>query len=785
MEKRTPRHVPLLSAMLCGLLTAAGWAQPSGAQVAAPGEPPEGAPVHAVRFEGLERVSETFCRSRLTVKPPQPFSADRLAEDARRLLRTGKFVDVQTRLHFENGQLIVTFSVRERSVIASIDFVGNKKYSDRRLRKKIDLDVGEPMNRFAVQQAGDAIAQTYKDAGYADVQVLIDENLLRAEQRLVFNIEEGSRVRVKKIKFEGNEAFADKLLKPKITTKRHIPIFRTGDFNPDRAESDAAAIQNFYRDQGYLDARVSYRSESTGSGGDLILTYIIEEASLYTAEEISFEGNRAFTRDELQAMIRLEPDNTMRRDFLEKDLATLKEEYGRIGYLDATVTATHVFTEQPGVVRLTFDVAEGNQFTVGRIVVRGNEQTQDKVVRRELDFYPEDFFDTTKIKQSEQNLRSTGLFSFSKITPVGDQPNVRDVLVDVTESDQTNRFLLGGGVGSNSGLGATFSYESRNFDISDWPRSWSEFIRFRAFKGAGQYFRLELAPGSDLSAFRIDFREPYLFDKRLRLGTSLYLFQRNREDYDEQRLGANLSFRKYFEDGFLKEWSGEISFRLEDVEIDDLEDFPADDILDAEGHSVLTAAKVLFLRNRTDSRFFPTKGDVWNISYEQAVGDHTFAKIQVGYTWYKTIKIDEFDRASVLALKGEAGYIFGNAPVFERFYAGGIGSLRGFRFRGISPRDGPFFDDDQRIGGSFRLLTGAEYSFPLWAEKMRGLLFTDMGTVEEGLELTSWRASIGVGMRIYLDLFGPVPLEFNLAFPAASDGHDDLQAFSFAIGLTF
>ena len=190
--------------------------------------------------------------------------------------------------------------------------------------------------------------------------------------------------------------------------------------------------------------------------------------------------------------------------------------------------------------------------------------------------------------------------------------------------------------------------------------------------------------------------------------------------------------------------------------------------------------------NRTDRRFSPRRGDVLSLSYEQAVGDFTFGKLQAKYRWYKTLRVDELDRASVLALKAQVGYIVGDAPVFERFYAGGLGSLRGFEFRGVTPRDGPPFDDDQRIGGQFKALAGAEYSFPLFAKTIRGVVFTDMGTVEEDFELTSWRASAGFGVRIFIEnYFGPIPLEFNLAFPLAKDDDDDMQAFSFAIGITF
>ena len=294
-----------------------------------------------------------------------------------------------------------------------------------------------------------------------------------------------------------------------------------------------------------------------------------------------------------------------------------------------------------------------------------------------LEFFPGELFDTTKLKASEQNIRGTGLFQSARITPVGDQPGVRDVIVDVVEVEDPTRLILAGGVGSNSGVAASLSFESRNFDLFDWPQSWGEFWRARAFQGAGQYFRMEVSPGTEVSSFRIDFREPYLMDRHLRFGSSLYFFQRGRKDYDEQRLGTILSLGKPIEDGIFKGWNSEFAFRLEDVRIDDLEPFSAKDIADAEGHNLIMSLQGRLVLNRTDRRFGPTRGDVLSLSYEQAVGDFTFSKLQAHYRWYKTLRVDELERSSVLALKAEVGYIFGDAPVFERFYAGGLGSLRG------------------------------------------------------------------------------------------------------------
>jgi len=742
--------------------------------------------IKQITFQGLAKVSETYCRNKMVSAAGQPFSQTVLDEDLRRLRRTGKFLVVRAETSTAQDETTIAIQIQEYPLIASVEFVGNTKFSDKNLLKDLTPAPGDPLNVFRARQAALDIEQRYKDAGYAEVHVQLDQERMRDEQRVIFVIEEGPRVRIRKIIFEGNSALSKRELRSRIAIKTYVPLFRTGDFNPDAAERDAAVLQKYCRDQGFLDARVGYRTEALDVVGDLNVVFLIEEGTRYTISEIRFQGNTAVSTDELQSAIQLRAGEIMRQNLLTKDVETTERQFGERGYLYATARATPAFTEAPGEVLLTFMIQEGEPYTVGRIQLRGNQQTQDKVVRRELQFFPEELFDTTKIADSEKNIRGTGLFQSARITPVGDERGLRDVIVDVVENEDTTRFLIGGGVGSNSGLAASVSFESRNFDLFDWPRSWGEFWRGRAFRGAGQYFRAELSPGTEISSFRIDFREPYLMDRPLRFGSSFYLFQRGRIEYDEQRIGTVLSLGKPIEDGIFKGWSQELAFRLEDVGIDDLEPFPARDILDAEGHSLILSFQGRLVRNRTDHRFSPTKGDVLSLSYEQVFGDYTFAKLQAKYRWYKTLKVDDLDRASVFGFKADVGYIVGNAPVFERFYAGGLGSLRGFDFRGVTPRDGPFFDDDQRIGGAFKFLTGAEYSFPMFGKALRGVVFSDMGTVEEDVGLTSWRASVGFGVRIFIEnYFGPIPLEFNLAFPLAQDSDDDTQAFSFAIGLTF
>jgi outer membrane protein insertion porin family len=378
-------------------------------------------------------------------------------------------------------------------------------------------------------------------------------------------------------------------------------------------------------------------------------------------------------------------------------------------------------------------------------------------------------------------LLDTRIFGSAKVYPVGDAPDVRDVVIDVTEAEKAGDFLFGVGVTSNSGIVGNIVLSLQNFDLYDWPRTWSELFRLRSFFGAGQQFRLELQPGTELTRFRLDFTEPYLLDRPLRFDVSAYLFERGRDSYDEQRRGAMVSLGKRFERGRLLGWSGEVALRIENAVVDDLDLFAAREIREYEGSNLMTSLKVSAVRDRTDSRFVPTQGDRLRFGYEQfgvLGGDHVFGKVTAGYTWFKTLHTDLLERKSVLQLRADGGVVIGDAPIFERFYGGGTGSIRGFEFRGVGPREGI---EDDNVGGDYLILLGGEYAFPLVGDNVRGLFFIDSGAVGSG----PWRASIGTGVRFTIDVFGPLPLEIDLAVPVLSDEDDEERIFSFQIGTLF
>jgi outer membrane protein assembly factor BamA len=368
------------------------------------------------------------------------------------------------------------------------------------------------------------------------------------------------------------------------------------------------------------------------------------------------------------------------------------------------------------------------------------------------------------------------------ITPVGTQQKaVKDILVQVKEG-RTAEFMMGVGVSSNSGLLGTISFTQRNFDIFAWPGSWKSMLKPQTFKGAGQRLNISAEPGTELMRFNISWFTPYIFDLPYSLGVKGYLFNRGYDHYDETRVGTQVSVGHRFKN----RWYGELSTRLENINID-VDSSAAQEVWEDRGNHTLLGFRGSLTRDRTDSRWMPTTGDRFQLSYEQVVGTDVFGKVGADYRIYRTVFVDALDRKHILAGRVTFGQITGDAPVFEKFYAGGIGSMRGFSFRGVSPRgksrNGG--SDNDPIGGDMLFLAGLEYSFPLVMDKLRGVIFLDTGTVEGDFGFSSYRASAGFGLRWTIPFFGPVPMALDFGFPLVKDSDDDTQIFSFSLCWTF
>ncbi len=748
--------------------------------------------VEDVRVLGNKQVPTAVIMNAIRTRPGDKFDPETVREDYQRIYGLRKFSNVEAKVEPTSSGVIVVFVVTEQRQISSISFRGNLAIDTQRLQNVVNLREGEAIDRFRISLARQAIENLYREKNYPFAHVEVPPEPLAERGELIFQVVEGPNVRVRNLTFIGARSFAADRLKKQIATRTWIFIFRSGTFNPTIVDEDVVALQRFYQQKGFFDCRVGRRLVWSPDMTELQIDYLIDEGPRYLIDRITFKGISSISEAELRAGLKLREGMPFDNEIAQRDIRQIVRAYSPLGFIFQDprlppdpdylqIDVKTVFGTEPGRVELVYDISEGKPFRLGRIIVKGNAKTQDKVVLREMRVAPGQLYNSAEIQDATDRLRATPFFTSVSITPIGQDPEVRDVIVEVQEG-RTASFNVGAGVNSNGGVGGNITYEQKNFDITDWPQSWSELFNGQGFVGAGQTFRASIEPGTEISNISLFFSEPYLFDQAYGFSAEAYYRTRIFPDYDQQRLGGRLALTKRF--NYI--WSGRISFRGEIVDINNIDDpeVRAFEIIELEGENPITSIGLQVRRDTTNRGLLPSKGTTTTAAVEffgAMGGDFCFQRFTVDWDGYLTLNEDLADRKTILALRANVGGIIGDAPFFETFYAGGIGSVRGFSFRGISPRSGP---DDDAIGGDFLLTGSAEVSFPLVGDNLRGVVFTDAGTVEESYEFGTIRTSVGAGFRLTLPLLGQTPIAVDFAYPITKDDDDDTQVISFSFGFS-
>jgi len=683
----------------------------------------------------------------------------------------------------------LTYVVIEKNLIRSLNFNGNKAFKDSKLRKETTLKKGDYLDLFVVRNSVESLLDLYHKKGFAEVKIELDDKAIEKGD-VTYNITEGNRIKVKKITFSGNENLKAKALARAIDTKKRKYIFWSGYYNVDTVAEDIVKLEKVYQKRGFLNVKVSSDVKFDEKHKSVTLLFTIEEGGIYHISSIEIKGNKFFDTPVLMEKMRIETGGIYSKDWAEFDAKKIQSRYLEAGYVDATVAQQRQFSDTDRSLAVIFEISEGERFRIGRISITGNEEVHSKVVRRVLeeeDFYPGQWYNADIARgngegELEKFVRRKVMTEVAVIRPLASDgtPGKRDVQVNISES-QTGSIMLGAGVASNSGLIGQLVFDQRNFDIFDTPESFSELITGQAFKGAGQRFRISLNPGTEQSSFSVSFTEPYLYDKPVSLDTVASSFQRFQESYDEERLKGYIGFEKRYRN----DWRRGMSFRAENVDVSDIDDDAPIEVKSVKGGNSLYGARLYIRKDTTDSRFLPSRGYNFTAGYEQVGGDFTFGVLNATQRWYKTLYEDLGGRKTILETKVQAGTVVGDAPVFEKFYAGGTGSIRGFDYRGVSTRglttDGTNEYKDP-IGSDWLLTVNAEVAIPITTEVLSWLFFVDAGAIDSG----SVRGSVGTGIQILLpQWFGPVPMRFEIAAPVSKDELDETRIFSFSVGALF
>lgn len=360
------------------------------------------------------------------------------------------------------------------------------------------------------------------------------------------------------------------------------------------------------------------------------------------------------------------------------------------------------------------------------------------------------------------------------------QPPPNTTPLDVyVEETRTGRFMFGVAVNSDAGVTGQITVDERNFDITRTPTSWDDFLNGTAWRGAGQGFRIEAQPGSQVQRYMISFTDPYFLYTNTSFSASAFYFDRGYYDWSESRFGGRLALGRRL----TPDLSITAALRAENVNIFNPRVLTVPELNAALGKSDIFSGKLTLTHDTRDLPFMPTEGHMIEASYEQAFGSYDFPRAGLDYYQYYLLRErPDGSGRHTLAFSSRLGVTGSQTPIFENYFAGGFSTIRGYQFRGASP-----IEQGVRVGGQLSWLNSIEYFFPLTADDMvKGTVFCDFGTVERDIAIhgENFRIAPGFGLRINVPALGPAPLALDFAFPVHSAVGDNEQMFSFFFGLS-
>ncbi len=817
--------------------------------------------VVSIRVEGNLRYSRSQLLAALGQAEGEPLDRRQVSAGVDTLWRSFHVVPRVSYREVEGGVELLLV-VDEVPADFEPRFVGNAAVSTGKLYDWAGLEEGDELFLNRVPIVVKRLKDAYRREGYYFVEIEEQvqsgsEDLPGGAADVFFEIREGPKVKVAKVFYDGNESLPNERflfwksglapLAEVETGKRRFPFFLRPVFDEETLEADLVALRNVYRDQGWLDAVVELdHLEFNAERNRVTINIAVDEGPRYTVASLTIEGiDRArdpgspgllveepadliFPEEELLDLCTLETGAPFEDRIVLRDRFALTDHYGEHGYIFHTslpVLERFEFLEPQLVVdvekrqvHVIYRLAQGRQHFIREISFLGSEKTQDRVFRRELSIFPGEVADLVEINASLRRIRNMAAFR-DVLRPYETPASVRFVetsdpawkdLEFTVQESSILRFDISAAAGSGVGITGGVSLQLHNFDATDLPSSWapwtlvSELADGTAFHGAGQTLNLRLFPGTEISRYSIEFREPDLFRTHLdRTSLSLFAFRRllGFESHDEDRrevgfrLGRQLS----------PDSSVFAGLATGEVDVDDLSTSGGLSLFsplgvprllaDQEGTTDLAHLELGYNLRNVDFPIAPSEGRIvgfTNSVYTDFLGsDEEFAKSELVYDWYIPLGEDIGEPRSRFRTRLNLGvaWPFGDTddvPYTERFFLGGR-SLRGFDRRGVGPNQNGF-----PIGGESQVAARLEYIFPMYSrvqpgsyrriEQFTGAIFFDAGILDPeafSLELNELRASVGFSVSLWLGL----PLTLSFGFPIEKGDQDDRETFRFDIGL--
>jgi len=707
--------------------------------------------VAKVLVAGNKRIEADAIKKIIKTKPGDVYIAKSLSQDLKAVYSMGYFEDIRIEAEESPQGKVIIFRVKEKPSIRIIRFQGNKLYKDDDIKENLSIRTGSILNIFKVRSNIKRIEDLYKEKNYHNVKVTYNISQLETNQAdLEFVIQEGENVLIRHIIFEGNNAYKDKELKKMMETSEKgffSWMTSSGDLNREDLEQDIAKLSAFYYNNGYIQARVG-EPQIEFHEDWIDITIKIDEGARFKVNNVDITGDLILSEEELKKKLKITKETYYNREIVRNDVLALTDLYSDEGYAYAEISPRIDKNFDELIVNIAYVVAKRNQVYFENIVIGGNKKTRDKVIRRELKVYEQELFNGKGLKRSVRNLYRLDYFEDIKVNTVKGTSDDKVILkIDVTEKP-TGTFSFGAGYSTVENIFGMVSISQNNLF------------------GRGQILELDAQLGGTTTLYRINFTEPWLFDIPLSARFDVFDWETDYDSYDRDSKGGGVRF-SYPVYNFLR---ASIGYTYEVSDIENISDDASESIKELEGENTTSSITTSLIYDSRNKRFNPTKGSRHIISLEYAGlgGDVAFTKYLGETGWYIPVFKD-----IVTFLHGEIGYVQENSggmlPDYERFYLGGLNSLRGYDWRDIYVLD----ENGDEIGGNKYIQFNAELIFPLLKKQgVVGLLFYDTGNVYndgESISLSSLRKTAGFGFRWYSPM-GPIRLERGYIIDSEGSG---------------
>ena len=722
--------------------------------------------VSKITVLGNVKVEEGVIRGAMKSREGGPLSPEQIREDLRSIFGLGFFTDVQVDIKSTPKGKEVILIVAEKPFVKEILITGNEKVKLEDIKEKVTLIPRSILNLEKVKENSEQIRKLYFSKGYYGVNVEYKIDYLEANEAAVtFRIAEGPKGHIKKLVFKGNQKIKSSDLRKVMATKQwniFSLLTKTGTLDEDALKNDIQILNAYYIDHGYLDAKISEPKIDLSDPKRIRIEIEIEEGPQYRLGTIDFKGDVLTTKEELFKDLRLKRNDIYSNSAVREQIRSFTEKFANEGYAYVEINPETNIDSKNLLVHLTFEMDKKKRVSFEKIQVTGNTKTRDKVIRRELEVEEGEIYSVTDLNESRDRLRRTGYLKEVGFTTSRGSTDEKINLDIKVEEAPTGALSFGVGYSSIEKVVGSVSLSEQNL----FGMGYQGLLRFQL--------------GTESNNFKASFTDPYFLGYPYSAGFDLYHEQVGYFDtYSYKVLGGDLRLGKKL----TKRIRLDATYKLENVNVYDVTEDASPSIKEQEGKKTTSGLSFTLSMDTRDDFYVPTRGARHSLFLQNAGGilggDNYFVKGLLETSWFFPLPLN-----MVLNLRGKFGIIepYGGkeTPIYEKFFVGGLYTVRGFEYG----KAGPIDINEDPLGAEKMVVFSSELIFPLSREiGLRGAIFWDIGKgFDKWSDITPLRTGAGAGIRWFSPM-GPIHIDFG--YNLSPKKGEKRTVFDFTMGTVF